>query len=136
MELAHKYILDISLSKEEIKELIKNHHPFLVKNIVVETNSPFWFKLLCRYPNLYKLFQTFTQVRKARKEFYKLQELKTEKDIALNAQNFQFAAFLRDKENIFKEEILNKFKISIISSYTCYIARNRKSLWVILVAKR
>jgi len=65
MSQVQRYILDVPLSKEDIKELKKEHNMVITKEIVLSTDSLFWFNRLCQFPKLYKLCQLLPQVKNA-----------------------------------------------------------------------
>lgn len=133
MSQKQKYILDIKLSKEEIKEINKKNTVIVTKDVILLTYSLFWFNRLCQFPKLYHLFHLLPQVKKAPSLFCQYRSLKNKKVEAVKNQDFEHAAALRDRENKVKVKILDQYNINSFKMNHYCVDKNKTNLIVIWI---
>lgn len=128
-----KYILEVPLSKQDIKTLKRKERLKNLTNVVLETDSLFCFYLLCRFPFLYKIFQLLPQIKKARPEFYELNKLRRSKFSAMNSQKYEMAVSIRDNERILRNTIIQKYPIKSFKMNNFYLKYSNTALCIILI---
>lgn len=122
-------------SKEEVKRRKFEQNQSKAKPYLLVTSSAFWFEIFKRKPHLYQLHYFLLKVKRIRRGGSELIDIIFDKLYAIQEQNFELAAALRNKERQMEEAFMQKHKINKLDVKYAMVKNGKINLGVFYIRK-